>query len=141
MKEIRPTNVCLLSPPGRSAVAMIGVVGPSATRVVESQFYPAALALRSAQGNLKWSRETEHRLRGDQEVTRILFGRWGGLQGEEVVVCRRLLPNAKTSCTEAQYVEVHCHGGQQAAQRIIDSLVAENCQVIRWGRMDPATVL
>jgi tRNA modification GTPase len=132
MKEIRPTSVCLLSPPGRSAVAMIGVVGPSATRVVESQFYPAAPALRSPQGNLKWSRETEHRLRGNQEVTRILFGRWGGLQGEEVVVCRRLLPNAKASCAEAQYVEVHCHGGQQAAQRIIDSLVAENCQVIRW---------
>jgi tRNA modification GTPase len=140
MNEIRPTNVCLLSPLGRSAVAMIGVVGPSAKRVVESQFYPAAPALRSPQGNLKWSRETEDRLRGNQEVTRILFGRWGGLQGEEVVVCRRLLPNAKNSllpnaknsCAEAQYVEVHGHGGQQAAQRILDSLVAENCQVIRW---------
>lgn len=113
-------------------MAVIGVVGPRAKRVVDCQFHSASGPLPAKQSILKWGQETEARRCGDQEVSPILFGRWGGPQGEEVVVCHRLLPKAKAPCAGAQTVEVHCHGGRQAAHRILDSLVAQKCQVILW---------
>ena len=128
VKNFPSTSVCLLSPSGRSAVAVIVVAGPHATAVVDTQFYPATLGQRSTQDKTAGGRSLENR-----EVGRIFWGRWGGPRGEEVVVCRRPVSSHGGAWHEgASYVEVHCHGGRLAAQRILDSLVAQGCSLLSW---------
>jgi tRNA modification GTPase len=100
-----PTFVVELTPPGRAAVAAVLVAGPEAVRVVGQCFMPAS-----------------GRPIDDLPVGRIVLGRWGGPDGEELVVCRR---------SEDQ-IEVHCHGGGAAVEAIIDRLVAIGCQRISW---------
>ena len=105
----QPTVVTRLTPPGRAAVAVLAVAGPQAVSVVELHFHSAS-----------------KRHLCEQPTRQIIFGRWGGPTGEEVVVCR--LNNEH----ENEHVEVHCHGGQQAANRILEELVAVGCQAIDW---------
>ena len=100
-------RVAVLTPPGRGAVATIGVAGPQATQLVASVF-------RAAAG----------RPLTDVQLHRIVFGRWCATQapGEEVVVCRRA----------ADEVEIHCHGGRLAAGAIVGPLVAGGAREISW---------
>ncbi len=105
----QPTVAARLTPAGRAAVAVLAVAGPQAISAVESHFHPARnQPLRTL------------------AVGQIVFGHWGGPAGEEVVVCR--LENEH----EKEHIEVHCHGGQQAAKRILDELVAAGCQAVDW---------
>jgi tRNA modification GTPase len=53
---------------------------------------------------------------------RIHVGRWGTAVPEEVVVCR----------LEPERIEVHCHGGAAALQRIVADLVQEGCSAVSW---------
>lgn len=95
-----PSVACLLTPPGRAALAVVGVCGPRALAAVTACFQPQGtrgLASRS-----------------DRSLT---FGRWGGPQGEELVVVRR---------TTAE-LEVHCHGGVAAAAAILRDLARAGC--------------
>jgi tRNA modification GTPase len=95
----------LLTPPGRGAVATISVTGTAALDCVSHCFIPArSRALR------------------DAPLSDILYGRWGGDRGEEVVVCR---------VTEVD-LELHCHGGYAAAQRILTDLAAHGASVRGW---------
>ena len=48
----------------------------------------------------------------------VVFGRWGGQQGEELIVVRRA----------ADDLEVHCHGGVAAAAAILRDLVHAGCR-------------
>jgi len=106
-------------------------------KVVDSQFCPAWRPERPTRDQVARDRSL-----GAQDPGRILFGRWGGPQGEEVVICRRPFqyPESQSARAQstgapsnaAQYVEVHCHGGRQAADRILDSLVAQGCQTLPW---------
>jgi tRNA modification GTPase len=100
-------RIAVLTPPGRGAVATIGVAGPQATELVASMF-------RTAAG----------RPLTDVQLHRIVFGRWCAVQapGEEVVVCRRA----------ADEVEIHCHGGRLAAGAIVGPLVAGGAREISW---------
>jgi tRNA modification GTPase len=99
------TYVVLLTPTGRGAVATLVVEGPLATAAVESWFRPAApgKTLR------------------DFACGRIVFGRWCN-GGEEIVACR----------TGNQQVELSCHGGRLAAQRIERDLVQRGCRSLDW---------
>lgn len=101
----RETASVLLTPPGRGAVATVLVEGPQATDVVGKCF-------RSAAGKPL----------ADFALGRIVFGRWGGVQGEELVVCRR----------SEQAIEIHCHGGQAAVAALIESLRAAGCRNVGW---------
>lgn len=83
-----------ITPPGRSAIATIAVVGPSAPADVEPFF-------RSVRG----------RRLDTLPVGAIAFGRWAEERGEELVVTRN--PNG---------VEIHCHGGRAAAEAILRDL-------------------
>ncbi len=94
------TTIERLTPRGRGAVAVIAVRGPQATDHVEHYFS------RSSSRNLS-----------NQPIARIHYGRWGSAAGEEIVVCRR---------TETT-VEVHCHGGDAASERILNDLIARGC--------------
>jgi tRNA modification GTPase len=100
-------TAAVLTPRGRGAVATIRV--------------------RAENGAFDWNRETLFRAANDrrlaeQEIGRVLFGRWGKNPAEEVVVCRR----------DAQTVEIHCHGGDAAARRILGDLHAAGCQAVSW---------
>lgn len=56
----------------------------------------------------------------DQERNRVIFGRWGFESGEDVVVCR-------VNDTE---IEIHCHGGMAAVQRILNDLAGMGCRLL-----------
>ena len=94
--------VALLTSPGRGALAVVGLWGPQATRMVGALFLPrGSVAV------------------GDWEAGRIGVGRWrglgsgaGGVAAEEVLVVRA-----------SRGWEVHCHGGAAAAAAIVDDLV------------------
>jgi tRNA modification GTPase len=94
-----------LTPSGRGAVAVVLVAGPDAASAVGKCF---------------------HSVRGrpldNAPLGRILLGRWGGPEGEELIVCRR----------EREQIEVHCHGGVAAAHAVIQQLVDDGCHRVTW---------
>ena len=98
-------RVALLTPDARGAIATIGVDGPGAVESVDRFFRPA--------GPLGVSQAAPGR---------ILFGRWGDTDGEELVVCRR----------DQQTVEIHSHGGPAAFEALLADLVRSGCQRVAW---------
>jgi tRNA modification GTPase len=104
VSNLPETRVARLTAVGRSAVATVGVFGPSATEQVSQYFRPAS----------------DRRLE-EIDCGKIIFGRWVSASGpgEELVVCRQ----------RSDHVEVHCHGGDAAVQKIQDALVASGCAV------------
>jgi tRNA modification GTPase len=117
MGQEEPNRVVLLSPEGRGAVATLLVEGASAATVVGEYFF----GRRSAPLD-------------SRPLGNILHGRWGSSSGEDVVVCRR----AETE------VEIHCHGGSAAAQRIVADLTRSVCTQLSWRewvrRREPSAV-
>lgn len=97
----------LLTPPGRSAIATVGVAGKAVTDCVARFFLPAANRPLSA-----------------FPIGRIVFGCWhsGEDAAEELVVVR----------LAADRVDVHCHGGAFAAQSIMGCLESAGCRVVPW---------
>lgn len=109
-----------LTPAGRGAIGVIGVRGSQADSCVADAFTPVS----------------GHKIL-DLPVGRILLGRWKSeradagrtAQGqvdssleEELVVCR----------VASDAWEIHCHGGQAAAEAILHSLARKNCDVVDW---------
>lgn len=92
--------VCVLTPPGRSALAVVGVCGTAAVDVVASIFCPRG----------------PHQLCASKDRS-VVFGRWRE-GGEELVVVRR-------SETD---LEIHCHGGVAAVGAILRDLTAAGCR-------------
>ncbi len=93
---VGPTRVALLTPPGRGALAVVGVAGPGTRSLVARRFVPRGAPL-------------------DQRPDgAIVFGRWQAEEGsgEDLVVVLR----------HADVVEVHCHGGLAAPEAVIASL-------------------
>jgi len=109
--ETRPadqaTLFAILTPPGRGAVATVGLRGPRAVAIVARRFSPAA-----------GKPLTEFPL------GRVLFGRFRGeAAAEEELVVGLVAPDE---------VEVHCHGGLAAIEAIAAALVAEGATRIDW---------
>lgn len=95
------TRTCLLTPSGRSALAVVGVRGPDAERAVAASFRPHGPQPLEARGEAA-----------------VVFGRWGGPPGEELVVVRK----------RSDDLEVHCHGGTAASAAILADLTRAGCQ-------------
>jgi tRNA modification GTPase len=99
--------IAVLTPPGRGAVATLGVRGPRAVEIVAQRFAP---------------------LSGQPLATfpagRVLFGRFqlSGTATEELVV----------GLVAASEVEVHTHGGLAAVEAVAAALVAEGAERIEW---------
>jgi tRNA modification GTPase len=95
--------VTQLTPRGRGAVASVGVRGENAVHNVQRAF-----------------RSVSKKRLTDFPYQRIVYGKWqiGDSAGEDVVVCR----HADDS------LDVHCHGGQAAVDRIVNSLVEMGCR-------------
>ncbi len=106
-----PILVSLLTPPGRGALAVVGVAGDDAATLVDRAF--AARGGRSVAA---------------REDGAIAFGTWRAT-GEDVVVVRR----------RADLVEVHCHGGIAAAGAVVAGLVDIGADEVPWGRWLAAT--
>jgi tRNA modification GTPase len=104
-REFGATEVIELTPVGRGAVAVVLVAGREALAMVEP-FFAAASGRRL----------------GEAPRGRIVFGRFGGPEGEEVVVCRRAHDR----------IEIHCHGGTAAVGALVERLVASGCRQCNW---------
>lgn len=103
-----PTTAAVLTPPARGAIATISVQGPAAVALSDRFF--------TSLGKAKVC---------DANVGRILVGHWqaeGEPVGEELVVAR----------LADEVVEIHCHGGVQASQRILKHLASAGCQIESW---------
>lgn len=101
------TVVCVLTPAGRGAVAVVGVEGASAASLAD-RFFRAA----------------NRKPLENQPTQRIVYGQWlsseDQSEGEDLVVCRR-------SDTR---LEIHCHGGSQSSTQIVTDLVSVGCAEI-----------
>jgi len=103
------TTVTLLTAPGRSAIAVIGVAGDGAAEAIGQFFEPAVGGPVSGRA-----------------IGRVVFGDWQrgdqGATGEGVVVRR----------TGENRWEIQSHGGTAAAEAILSDLTATGCQQTEW---------
>jgi len=94
-----------LSAAGYSALSCLRAEGPDIRALVKRLFRPG-----SSQG---W----EHLCAGEP-----VFGHWKQYDGEEVVV----------SILGEEIVEIQCHGGTVSRDLLVDSLMAEGCELLDW---------
>ena len=113
----RPTanpnlTAALLTPSGRGAVAVIRIhAAKSAHPDIPAAVVDAAFVSVSG------------RAISQQPVGRLCYGHWASdSASEDVVVCR----------TDEYAVEVSCHGGRAAVNRILESLKAEGASIVDW---------
>jgi tRNA modification GTPase len=99
------TRICILTAPGRSAIAVVAVAGSAGVDLVQSHF-----------------QAVNGRPLAEQQIARIVYGHWGGDLGEDLVVYRR----------NGQELEIHCHGGTQSVARVVNDLVGTGCEQIDW---------
>lgn len=95
----------LLTPRGRGAVATIAYHGDLAPLDAANVFRAASARPLAA-----------------QPLGRVAFGHWGDDPAEEVVVCR---------VAEGR-LEIHCHGGDAAAERILAHLASAGATRLPW---------
>tara|TARA_R110002072_G_scaffold302710_2_gene487718 strand:+ start:264911 stop:266125 length:1215 start_codon:yes stop_codon:yes gene_type:complete len=107
-----PLTASLLTPHGRGAVAVVRVhssppaESSRAASVVEAGFVAVSGKLLS-----------------QQPIGRLCYGHWVTDQSsEDVVVCR----------VDESTVEVSCHGGRAAVNRILESLASAGASTVDW---------
>src|SRR5437762_3129079 len=110
----------VLTPPGTAGLATIAVVGRDAWKVVAPLFRrPRGQPLAAA-----------------PEPGTLHFGRFGPPPGDEVVLASR--PEQETP-----WYEIHCHGGTQIVEWVLEQLVENGATVTTWKRLispEPATL-
>lgn len=117
-------RVCVLTPDGRGAVAVVRVWGPGALEVADAAFRPARGARLS-----------------ETPDGRPRLGRMGAGLGDEVVAVVVARREDEPAEIEVE-VEVHCHGGPAAVALVVAALVdggAERRQPVAWVRHDART--
>lgn len=92
------TTAAVLTAGGRGAIAVVRLCGD--WTVIERTEPPL---FRSANG----------RRLAEQQTGRVVYGRWGQEPPEEVVLCR----------IDDRTLEIHCHGGRAAPQRVLNDLL------------------
>ena len=107
----RPT-AARLTAGGRGAVATIRVVGELTSSSAATHSQSIDLLFSAANG-IPLSQ---------QPLQKIAFGQWGTVPREDLTVCR--LSN--------DVLEVHCHGGDSAVERVLSDLVKANCRLVDW---------
>jgi tRNA modification GTPase len=67
----------------------------------------------------------------EQTIDRVVFGHWRADETtEEVVLCR----------TAEETVEIHCHGGDAAVERILNDLESIGCRIQTWQHSQQASL-
>ena len=97
-------SAALLTPRGRGAVATIRVHGESLSLAT------AINACFHAANKKTWEQ---------QPVNRIVYGLWGDANSEDLVLCR----------LDHNTVDIHCHGGMAAIDRILQDLQTQGCTI------------
>ena len=119
MSTPKTTRICVLTPSGRGAVAVVAVEGDTAVAATDS-FFQAA----------------NDRPLSEQPLGRIVYGHWGDSHGEDLVIVRR----------DVSSLEIHCHGGRQSSAQIIADLevgggtVIDSYQWLIGRRIPPLTI-
>ena len=118
------SSASLLTPAGRGAIATIRVVcGRGRTPYAAND---RAEVRSHCESSLDLIDSLFRAANGlplrQQPLNRITFGSWGTTNTEELVVCR----------TETTVLEIHCHGGDAAVQRILTDLAAVGCELRDW---------
>lgn len=103
-----PPCAALLTPPGRGALAVVGIAGRRACDLADRLF-------RSRAGRPLAARP-------DRSLAVGVWQAIPGSAGEELVVVREA----------ADRLEVHCHGGAAAAEAVLSSLEAAGAVRLRW---------
>jgi tRNA modification GTPase len=103
------TFVACLTPPGNGAIATLGLRGPRAWPAVRAVFRTRA----GAQPPLNITEE------------RFWLGRAGGQVGDEVVL-------AVNKAEPLPWIEIHCHGGREAINFLIDVLCEQGLTPCSW---------
>jgi len=101
-------RIALLTPPGRSALAVVGVCGRGAAVLADRRFRPRCGTPLS-----------------ERAAGAIAVGRWHETDtapGEELVVV----------CHGPDSLEIHCHGGTAAAEAVLRSLAAAGAERLEW---------
>jgi tRNA modification GTPase len=98
------TIISCLTPPGRAAIATLGVRGPRAWKMVQQLFRPAKGALPD-----------------EPPSGRFWFGRLGSDMVDEVVLAAR-----------DGNVEIHCHGGPEVVRMIQEMFVGLGAATASW---------
>lgn len=119
-----------LTPFGRGAVATVRVCGDLtggglSLPATLDQPLAASGRERSPLGRIAFDElfhAANDRPLASQPLRRIVFGRWGRSNPEDVVICR-LAPDV---------TEIHCHGGEAAVERVLGDLAAAGGMVIDW---------
>ena len=120
-------SASLLTPVGRGAVATIRVVGDlNQSNRIEPKSADRTGAASSFQANETSFDTLFQSVSGlslsQLPTNKIAFGRWGITDTEELVVCR----------TAPDTLEIHCHGGDAAVQRVLNDLECAGCDLVDW---------
>ncbi|HAH47521.1 GTPase [Gimesia sp.] len=107
-------SATLLTPRGRGAVATIRVKG-------ELNSIAAAI-------NACFNAANQKSLAA-QPLNRIVYGLWGQTSNEDLVICR----------LDEYTVDIHCHGGLAAVERILSDLEARGCPRNSWEQLVKST--
>ncbi len=117
-----PTLVACLTPPGRGAIAALGIRGPRAWEILRNLF-------RTTSAN-------SPKLPAEPELDRVWLGRIGEKDSapfaDQVVV-------TITQMTPIPWVEVHCHGGVEVVRWLMEILEAQGCQPCSWPDLERGT--
>lgn len=102
---VRPENRCaVLTGTGRSAIAVIGLSGTDAGKILRACFDPATKAELSA--------------------GQIRYGDWRGPGTQQTPAESVVVTPLRTGTEGTESYEIHCHGGVAAIERIVGDLQA-----------------
>lgn len=117
-----PPRATILTPPGRGALAVVGLAGPGACDLADRLFQARTGVPLAARADRSIAVGTWHALPGSA--------------GEELLVVRHAVDR----------LEIHCHGGAAAAEAVLGSLEAGGAIRQAWpdwlaaGGADPITI-
>src|SRR5439155_5439127 len=116
------TLAACLTPPGRAAIATLGIRGARAWEIVRELFHISSASSKKLPEN--------------PDTSRIWLGRIGendsGTVADQAVVTLQ-------QTTPVPWVEVHCHGGTETVRWLLEILEKQGCRVCTWQELEQGT--
>jgi tRNA modification GTPase len=111
-----------MTPPGRGAIATLGIRGPHAWEIIRKVFHTSADSVKKLPENPELSRIWLGRI-GEKDSTNV---------ADQVVVTTQ-------QTSPVPWVEIHCHGGTETVGWLLEILEKQGCRVCTWSEMEQAT--
>jgi tRNA modification GTPase len=109
-----------LTPPGRAAIATVGIRGPRSWEIVRELFHPSSGSLKKLPEN-----------RDESRIWLCRIGEKDAVVDPVVVTVPQIKP--------VPWVEVHCHGGTETVRCLLEILEKHGCRVCAWSELEQAT--